>query len=145
MFTTKRRVEMYDINHHEEQLMKRFIVPAKRNRYRELLSSERGRQKIIKNLDHFRDLDERYIQSLPANLHQPKWIENLLKEKGAPPECHVMSSNNKFDGQDLALGEALQHTIGKGFGTFLSCISGKLAYYESEEANFRYLLQRDDL
>ena len=135
---------MYDINHHEEYLFKRFIVPAKRKRYHELLSSERGRRKLIRNLDHFKDLDERYIQSLPAKLHQPKLIEDLLKQKGAPSECHVMSSNDELDGQDLALGEALQDTIGKGFGTFLSCISGKLAYYESEEANFRYLLQRDD-
>jgi hypothetical protein len=135
---------MYSINDHEELLFKRFVVPAKRNRYHELLSSARGRQKLIRNLDHFSDLDERYIQSIPANLHQPKLIEELLQRKGAPPKCHVMSSNNKLDGQDLALGEALQQTIGNGFGTLLSCLAGKLAYYESEEANFRYILQRDD-
>lgn len=135
---------MYDINHHEELLFRCFVVPAKRNRYQELLSSERGRQKLLTNLDHFKDFDERYIQRIPTNLHRPKLIEDILKAKGAPPKCHVMSSNEQFDGQDLALSGALQHTIGKGFGTFLSCISGKLAFYESEEANLRYVLQRDD-
>ena len=136
---------MYVINHHEQLLFKRFIVLSKRNRYQELLSSEHGRQKLIKNLDHFKDLDERYIQAVPANLHQPRLLEDILKGKRAPLHGHVISSNHKIDGQDLPLSVALELTIGNGYGTFLSCIPGELAYYESEESNFRYILERHDV
>ena len=136
---------MYVINHHEQLLFERFIVPSKRNRYQELLSSERGRQKLIKNLDHFKDLDERYIQAVPANLHQPRLLEDILKRKRAPLHGHVISSNHKIDRQDLPLSVALELTIGNGYGTFLSCIPGELAYYESEESNFRYILERHDV
>ena len=135
---------MYTINYHEELLFKRFIAPPKRNRYQQLLSSERGRQRLIDSLDHFKDFDERYVQIIPANLHQPKLIEEILRKKRAPLECHVTSSNHKLDGKDLPLNDALQRTIGNGFGTLLSCIAGELAYYESEEADVRYILERHD-
>jgi len=136
---------MYVINHHEQLLFKRFIVPPKRNRYQQLLSSEHGRQKLIKCLDHFKDLDERYIQAVPANLHQPRLLEHILKGKRAPLHGHITSSNHKIDGQDLPLSVALERTIGNGYGTFLSCIPGELAYYESEESIFRYILERHDV
>jgi hypothetical protein len=136
---------MYVTNHHEELLFKRFIVSPKRNRYQQLLSSEHGRQKLIKYLDHFKDLDERFIEPVPASLHHPKLLLDVLKGKRAPLQSHVTSSNPRIDGQDLPLIVALERTIGNGYGTFLSCIPGELAYYESEEPNFRYILERHDL
>ena len=136
---------MYVINHHEQLLFKRFIVPSKRNRYQQLLSSKHGRQKLINYLDHFKDLDERYIQAVPVNLQQPRLLEDILKGKSAPLHGHIISSNHKIDGQDLPLSVALERTIGNGYGTFLSCIPGELAYYESEESNLRYILERHDL
>jgi len=39
--------------------------------------------------------------------------------------------------------EALDAVIGSGQGTFVSCIAGKLAYFESEDLGERYICHRD--
>jgi hypothetical protein len=42
----------------------------------------------------------------------------------------------------MFLHQALQETIGQGYGTLISCIPGKLAYFEGEEVNHRFILKR---
>jgi hypothetical protein len=40
------------------------------------------------------------------------------------------------------LAEALARVIGAGYGTFLSCVPGKLGYYEAATPAERYFLIR---
>jgi hypothetical protein len=40
------------------------------------------------------------------------------------------------------LADALSRVIGAGYGTFLSCVPGKLGYYEAETPGERYFLIR---
>jgi hypothetical protein len=40
----------------------------------------------------------------------------------------------------MDLGAALEETIGYQMGTFISCIPGKLAYFDDESS--RYILER---
>ena len=42
----------------------------------------------------------------------------------------------------MALDNALEETLGKGMGTLISCIPGKLAYFELEDINEKYILER---
>jgi hypothetical protein len=42
--------------------------------------------------------------------------------------------------REMDLGAALKETIGYQMGTFISCIPGKLAYFEDESS--RYILER---
>jgi hypothetical protein len=58
---------------------------------------------------------------------------------GAPESCHVIGG--KRDGQDVELLDALRETVGYGVGTVLSCVPGKLAYFEGELRE-RFLLVR---
>jgi hypothetical protein len=44
------------------------------------------------------------------------------------------------DGKEVNLQIALEETIGRQMGTFISCIPGKLAYFEDEDG--RYILER---
>lgn len=48
-----------------------------------------------------------------------------------------MSENATLDGREVSLTEALRETVGSGMGTLLSCIPGRLGYYEGEEPNER--------
>jgi hypothetical protein len=48
----------------EKALFEAFVVPAKRQRYSELLDTKRGREKIRFALDHFKDLDLRFCHKL---------------------------------------------------------------------------------
>jgi hypothetical protein len=54
----------------------------------------------------------------------------------------MMSASSKLDGHETELRSALQATVGYGDGTFISCLSGRLAYFEGEERNERYILER---
>ncbi len=64
----------------------------------------------------------------------------MLLSKGAPGTCWVFSEDASRDAKEVELSEALRETIGAGMGTVLSCIPGKLGYFEDEDQ--RRLLER---
>jgi hypothetical protein len=129
---------------HEEELLVRFLVPAKRERYVEMISKPKKRAKFLLELDHFKSLDPRYQVSIPPSQQYPQQIAALLSQKGAPKSCCVTSSSSELDGKELPPLEALKKVVGCQMGTFLSCIPGKLAYFEGEEQGDRWILERRD-
>jgi len=129
---------------HETEFVRNFIVFAKRDRYLSLLESRKGRRKLLDGLNHPRDLDGRRRSHLMPSAQTIGQIEALLKKKDAPERCYVISSSQNMDGLEMSLREALDQTVGQGRGTVISCIPGKLAYFEGEEPNERYLLERKD-
>src|SRR2546430_1207022 len=113
------------LNTHEEQFARGFIVPQKRDRYLALLDSKWGRAKLLSGLNHCRDLDSRFATLIPANQQSAQSIETMLRSKGAPYTCHVMSALSDIDGREMPLSEALLETVGSDAGSLLSCIAGK--------------------
>jgi hypothetical protein len=130
------------MNAHEEQFARSFIVRDKRDRYLSLLESKRGRLKLTNGFNHCHDLDPRFAKPIPSNQQSAQSIETLLKRKGAPDTCHVMSDIRAIDGREMPLSEALLETVGSDAGTLISCIAGKLAYFELEGFDGRYILER---
>ena len=127
---------------HEEELIKAFFAPTKRERYLEMIATTRRRQKFVRELSHFKSLDPRYCFGLPNAVHTPEEIANFLTKKGAPPTCWITSEDRDLDRQEMSLLEALKRIVGYQMGTFLSCVPGKLAYFEDEED--RWILERRD-
>jgi hypothetical protein len=125
---------------HEEAVIKAFILPQRQQRYLEFLSNQKKRGKFTSDLAHFKALDSRYIVSIPPNQTNLASLTKLLTSRGAGSKCWVISENSELDAQEMELFTALRQTIGYGMGTIISCIPGKLAYFEDEEA--RYILQR---
>jgi hypothetical protein len=125
----------------ESEFINQFISPVKRDRYLTLLRSKKGRRKLLQGLDHLNDLNMRYAHLLPSNTQTIDEIEVLLKKNGASDHCHIISANEELDGSEMLLRDALEQTVGKGWGTIISCIPGKLAYFEGEDADERYILQ----
>ncbi len=82
----------------------------------------------------------RYAAPIPAPYRLAPGLLQLLKSKGAPDLCHALSESDELDGKELFLAEALNFIVGREIGTFLSCIPGKLAYFEDEDNN--WLLER---
>jgi hypothetical protein len=129
---------------HEQGIVKAFIVRSRKERFSSFLSSPKNREKFTKELAHFRWFDARFASAVPWKV-DPKlklWdrhvqgidnVSRLLKSKGAGQTCWIISKDSKLDGQGLPLESVLESVIGSGMGTILSCISGKLAYYEGEE------------
>ena len=127
---------------HEEAFIIAFVRREKRGRFRALLSDPRRRAKILSTLAHQPPLDQRFMHPIDRSNHNPEAIEKLLRTKGARGTCDVLSEWALFDGLKLPLRSALEHVVGAGMGTVISCISGRLAYYEGEDPGERYILER---
>jgi hypothetical protein len=129
---------------HDERLLARFFIPNKRERYSEMLSHPKKRSKFLRELVHLTHLDSRYILPIPPKKLFPDQILAILTQKGAPQTCWATSENPDLDGREMPLLEALKEVVGLQMSTFLSCIPGKLAYYEGEAMGDRWILERRD-
>ena len=101
-----------------------------------------GRSKLLSGFNHCCDLDPRFATLIPSNQQSATEIESLLRRNGAPDTCYVMSDNRDIDAREMSLSEALLETVGMDAGTLISCIPGKLAHFELEGFDGRYILQR---
>ena len=119
--------------HREEELINAFFQPMKRERYLEMMAKPKRRQKVLRELAHFKSLDSRRCFSLPKGVHTPDEIATFLNKKGAPQSCWILSENPDLDGREMPLLQALKDVVGHQMGTFLSCVPGRLAYFEDEE------------
>ena len=55
----------------------------------------------------------------------------------------MVSENSDWDAREMPLRDALEATIGAGWGTLVSCAPGRLAFFEGEGPKDRYLLIRE--
>jgi hypothetical protein len=129
-------------NDHASATIAAFVAPERRDRYLGLLASARGRAKMRDALAHFRDLDARYARPVAPADQAPGRLAALLRSRGAPADCYLLAEDAALDGLVLPLEEALAAVVGRGMGAFVSCVPGRLAYYEGEDAGERYLLER---
>jgi hypothetical protein len=125
---------------HEQGVVQAFILPARQERYLEFLKSPKNRKKFINTLAHFKHLDLRFAASIAGSQSNPSALAKLLVAKGAGAQCWIISENSVLDGKELDLETALNETVGSQMGTFISCIPGKLAFFEDEDK--RYILER---
>src|SRR5258707_12253184 len=105
----------------DEQLLARFFIPSKRERYIDMLSNSKQRKKFLQELPHFKSLDPRYFVPMPPKKLFPDQIAGILAGKGAPHSCWITSENSDLDGREMPLIEALNEIVGGQMGTFLSC------------------------
>ena len=124
----------------EEATIRAFVRGSRDERYVSLLRKSRKRKFVqkLRQIDH--DLDGRFIRTVRTEDQEPGRVWELLRRHGAPMTCHVMSTLDELDGQELNLGEALAAIFDRDEATLLACIPGELAYFECE--NMHWVLQR---
>lgn len=129
------------MNPHESAFAESFILKARRERALEMLANPKNRHKLTSKFDHHgRDyFIPECIRSIEPRHQHPPNIADILRAMGAPETCHVIGGQH--DGEDMELFAALKDIVGYGTGTVLSCIPGKLAYFEGEIRE-RFLLVR---
>jgi hypothetical protein len=128
------------MNEHEEKTVEAFILKEKQDRYKLLLRSTKPetRAKCTDGLNHCHDFDPRYMTRLPGNAD----IVSLLRREGSPENVHVISDTKSIDGKMMSLGDAIVEAEAGGWGTVISCIPGRLAYYHGEGGESRVVLKR---
>jgi hypothetical protein len=125
---------------HEEALVRAFIPPHRQERFLEIIAKPKKRAKLLTQLYHFDDLNPKFMVAIPPNQQNPSALVRILKAKGAGPKCYVMSTNSRLDGREVDLETALEETVGNQEGTLISCVPGRLGYFEDEDG--RYILER---
>jgi hypothetical protein len=128
--------------YNEHALIAAFVKRSKRDRYREILSNPRLRHKFTNRLAHFRDFDSKYRVSIPSNKLFAGNIAIELQKRHSPSIVFAISEDPALDQKELPLVEALGQVVGRGMGTVLSCIPGRLAFVETEDE--RFILERHD-
>lgn len=128
--------------HHENSLIAAFVKRNKRDRYREILANSRLRHKFISQLPHFKDFDSQYRLPIPSNKLFADNIARELDKRHSPKIVFAISEDPALDQKELLLVEALEQIVGRGMGTILSCIPGRLAFVETEDE--RFILERRD-
>ena len=126
----------------EHLLIVAFIERSKRDRYREILSNPRQRRRFTSQLAHFTDFDPRYRLPIPSS---KLFIDNIaveLRKRHSPRIVFAISEDPALDQKELPLIDTLQRIVGRGMGTVLSCIPGRLAFVETEDE--RFILERHD-
>ena len=123
-----------------------LLAPGRRARWRELLGkgTDAARTKALSILYHGPVVDERYATLVPAAHAAERfpWILADLRRRGAPDRCYVISNDDYLDGRSMPLDVALEGVHGSSVGAIISCVPGKLAYYEGEDPGERYILDR---
>lgn len=132
----------------EEIIVKSFFTKSLRERVMFELSSSKRRKDALSRLCHtyHTTLIERYMVEIPKPNSNPAEIEAILKSYGAGKSCYVISWSDELDGKHLPLRTALERAVGLGLPSIISCIPGKLAYFEAEQeygAPPRYILKRE--
>ena len=129
------------MNLHEEALVKAFVEPSRQERFLTFLTHPKKRRKFTDEFAHRRDrfLQPKFFRSIPPSQQNPSAWFSILRSLGAPDNCWVISEGD-LDGREVGLLAALKEVVGYGMGTLISCIPGRLAYFESEDE--RYILQK---
>lgn len=110
-----------------------FVLKQRRERLRFLVLNPRRRKQFVHELAHFKWLDQRYVRTLAPSAQNPEAIAKFLRQKGAPDVCPIVSEDSRLDRKTLPLLAALEEVVGYGMGTFISCIPGKVVYFEDED------------
>ena len=122
------------------ETIRAFVIRQKRDRYVEMISSPKKRKKFTSDLAHWNDFDPRFIVKIAPSSQHPANIESILRSKGAPEMCRIISEWDVLDDVSLPLAEALKEVVGCQMGAIICCIPGRLAFFENEDG--RCILER---
>lgn len=82
------------------------------------------------------------MTSIDPSQQDARGVLRLLQNRGAGLSCYVISASAGLDGVSGVLADVLEVVIGYHPGTIVSCITGRLAYFEGEGRAERYILHR---
>lgn len=75
---------------------------------------------------------------LPSNTD----VAGLLRSQGAPAVCYALSDTPNLDGREMSAAEAVSAAEMGGWGTLISCVPGRLAYFCDELGTRRFIQER---
>ena len=131
-----------NLNPHEAAFIESFVKDERKERAALMLSNAKKRKKFVQEFAHHGTyiLRPECLKSIEPSQRNAESLHAMLRHLGAPDTCYVISEGD-LDGKEVNLLAALKETIGRGIGTVISCIPGRLGYFEGELRE-RFILQR---
>lgn len=126
----------------EKSIISAFYEYERKDVLLTLANSPESREEFVDAMLITKDLIDRCLKRIPPGDNLAEKIQQLLTGLGAPPRCYVVSENEELDGKEVSLIEALKETVESGDAAILSCIPGKLAYFEGCTIDERYLVKK---
>ncbi len=114
----------------EQATIRAFVVRTRQGLYLALLTDDKGRERLTDRLLSGRDLDPAALLPIPDDERKPERVTERLRKLGAGEHCYVISADSAIDGREAELGETLKQVIGKGKPALVSCVTGRLGYFE---------------
>jgi len=130
------------MNEHERGFLDFLAEPTKRRMATLLELGGKRRPDVRAMMDHSVRLHPLSSKHLTGSQVDASSVAATLRKLGAPSTCFIVSADSDLDGREMALGDALKAIIAKGNGAFVSCIPGRLGFYEYEDMRSSYLLSR---
>jgi hypothetical protein len=130
------------MNLHEQAFVESFVQRTRRERAFLCLANPKKRRKFVHEFAHHGTyiLNPQCLRSIKPNQQNPDSIYAILRSLGASDTCHIISEGS-FDGEEMELLPALNEVVGYGMGTVISCLPGRLGYFEGELRE-SYILHR---
>lgn len=125
---------------HEAAFISAFILAERRGRWQEFLSDKRRRGKQLHRLADSRDFDFGRIKPISKTGSSDEEIVRQLVALGSPPSVYVISESRSLDGQTMPLDDAIAACTGMGLGTLVSCVAGRLCFFQEEPAFKKWIL-----
>ena len=128
----------------ENAFIEAFIVPERRERYKQMLANPKRRRDILDRLNHNLDYLPSLAQQITGSQHNTEGVARLLNERGVrdSDNVYLLSTLCELDGVTLPMRQAIEEVIQAGFGSVVCCAAGRLAYYRPEEPANGYLLEK---
>jgi hypothetical protein len=125
---------------HERLFIATFVDPSRRQRWAEFLGNKGRRELFLTRLADSRDLIRSLMRPIEPSAKNAKQIIDQLNRWRIPDHCHIISQCKELDGCEMPVKEAINEVFGIGLGSVVSCLPGKIAYYDGEMPKDKWLL-----
>jgi len=120
-----------------------FVEKVQQPRIRKLAKNVRQHKKLFSMFHDKLKVDASTQRLLTGDEGFSDKVELILKSYGAPSKAYILGSGVDATSSERSLKDALNEVVGMGDGTIVSCIAGKLAFWESGSMNYRFILKAD--
>jgi hypothetical protein len=124
---------MAEVSHWENAFVRAYIVAEKRDRYLTFLKGPKHRRKILEQLNHSLDYDNRRARVLDGQFSSPDTLTEFLMGRGVDHmTCCLMADGNPADGRSMRLERAVLELLDNRWGALIICPPIPIAVYKPE-------------
>lgn len=124
------------IHEQEEAFVRHFIVAYKQERYLHFLSKPKTRGKFLSELYHRLAIKGALAAELPPVKRAVIEVQQRLQILGAETIAYVISPYDRLDQKWLPLTDVLTDILSTGTEAILCCITGQLAFVQTEDSAY---------